>query len=249
MFNWSRIVWKGMAVVALVLAVAGSFTRSALASPVGQTETDMEHLSGLSGQEFETQWMSMMIQHHQGAVEMAQLAETRAAHQEIKTVAQNIIRDQTREIGELTTWLKQWYNAEPMTGTMGGMHGGMDVNMLQGASGDDFDKAFLMMMHEHHRGALAMAELVPERATHQELKTLAQNIIAAQEAEIQQFMEWAMSWYNLDLMAGMGGAGTSTAPVGMPRTGGPSPAFLLATLLLGVTGLAIAGGVWVRRKA
>ena len=70
-------------------------------------------------------------------------------------MAQNIIRDQTREIGEMSTWLKQWYNTDPMTGMMHeGMMGGMDMRMLQGMSGDDFDRAFLMMMHEHHRGAV-----------------------------------------------------------------------------------------------
>jgi uncharacterized protein (DUF305 family) len=219
---------------------------AAAASPARQTQDDIEHLRGLSGQEFEVHWMSVMIEHHQGAVEMAQLAETRANHQEIKSVAQSIIRDQQREIGEMTMWLKQWYNAEPMTGMMhgGGMMAGMDMSMLRGMSGDDFDKAFLMIMHEHHRGAIAMAELVPDRATHQELKTLAQNVMTTQEAEVLQFMEWAMAWYNLDLMQSMGGT-----PVGMPRTGGSDTMPLTAALFLGMAALALGGGLWMRRSA
>jgi uncharacterized protein (DUF305 family) len=237
---------RGMAIAVLVLALGGLWAGPAAASPLSQTQSDMDHLRGLSGQEFEIHWMSMMIEHHQGAVEMAQLAETRANHQEIKALSQNIIRDQAREIGEMTAWLKQWYNAEPMTGIMHeGMHGGMDMSMLQGISGDDFDRAFLMMMHEHHRGAVDMAELVPDRATHQELKTLAQNIMTSQEAEIMQMMDWAMTWYNLDLMAGTG----ATPPVGMPRTGGSSLTYLIATLLVAFAALTVAGGVWLRRKA
>jgi uncharacterized protein (DUF305 family) len=253
MFRRVHFAARGILIASLVAALAGFFARGAAASPARQTQTDLDHLRGLSGQQFEVEWLSMMIQHHQGAIEMARLAETRANHHEIKTVAQNIITDQNSEIGEMTTWLKQWYNTDPMTGMMhgGDTMAGMDMGMLQGMSGDAFDRAFLTMMHEHHRGAIAMAEPVPDRATHQELKTLAQNIITAQEAEIMQFMEWAMSWYDLDLMATMGGtAGTAgTAPAGMPRTGGPGPAALLATLLAGIAALSLVGGVWVRRRA
>lgn len=254
MFHSTRFMRKGMLVVALALALGGFFTgqvaAGTVAGPVAQMQSDMERLRELSGQEFEIEWMSMMIQHHQGAVEMAELVPDRANHQEIKDIAQNIIRDQTREVGEMTNWLKQWYNAMPHEGMM---HDDMGMMMrLEKARGDEFDRLFLQMMHDHHRGAIAMAELVPARATHQELKTLAQNIMTTQEAEILQFMDWAKTWYGLDLMAGMGGTGT--APVGMPRTGiglqpTPNPAFLLGSLLVGIAALTVAGGMWVRKRA
>lgn len=68
-----------------------------------------------------------------------------------------------------------------------------------------------------------------------------------QEAEIVQLAGWAMFWYNLYLMAAISGT-EGTPPVGMARTGGASPAFLLAVLLVGVAALMVAGGVWVRRR-
>jgi uncharacterized protein (DUF305 family) len=246
MFQRIRNARKGILMAALALALAGFFTGQAAASPAGQMQSDIERLKGLSGQEFETEWMSMMIQHHMGAVEMAQLVPSRANHQEIKDLAQNIIRDQNREIGEMTTWLMQWYNAPPHEGMMHEDMGMME--RLQNARGDEFDRLFLQMMHDHHRGAIAMAELVSDRATHQELKSMAQNIMTSQEAEILQMMDWAMTWYNLDLMQGMMG-GASGAPVGMPRTGSQNPASLLATLLAAIAALTLAGGVWTRRKA
>ncbi|MEO8287074.1 MAG: DUF305 domain-containing protein [Chloroflexota bacterium] len=259
MFHRNKIGFtaKSFVLIALVAALASSFSGTAAASPARQAEGDLEHLRGLTGQQFEIEWLSMMIEHHQGAIEMAQLADTRAKHQEIKTVAQNIIQDQTREIGEMKTWLMQWYNTEPMTGMMHeGMMAGMDMSMLESMSGDDFDRAFLMMMHAHHRGAIAMAELVPDRATHQEVKTLGQNITTSQEAEIMQFMAWAQTWYKLDLMTatGMGAmegtAGAAgTPPAGMPRTGISGTASWLGTLLASVAALTVAGGLWVRRRS
>jgi uncharacterized protein (DUF305 family) len=251
MFRIERSIVKGMLVAVLALALVGAFAGQAAA----QTQTDIDMLKGKAGQEFEVTWMSMMIQHHEGAVDMAEMAATRAVHQEVKDVAQNIIRDQTKEIADLTNWLQQWYNATPQAGMM---HEDMGMaGMLQNATGDEFDKLFLQLMHEHHRGAIAMAELVPDRATHEELKALARNIITTQEAEIQQFMAWAQAWYSLDLMMPVptpmpttGDMGsTMQEPVGMPRTGGGETAFPLVVLLAGIAALTIAGGMWVRRRA
>lgn len=252
--------------VALLLFVGVFTPRAGWAKPVGQSQTDMDHLVGLQGQEFEIHWLSMMIEHHQGAVDMAKLVETRAMHSELKAIAQNIIRDQNREIGDMTNWLEQWYNTEPMMGMMhesmhGGMSGmsGMDMGTLERLTGDEFDKAFLMMMHEHHRGAIAMAELVPTRATHTELKTLGENIITAQEAEIQQFMTWAMTWYNLDLMSPPSGGAVGTMPTdpmagmgsaqpGMPSTGSPLLSDSTTTLLVLLAGLIIGAGLALSLK-
>ena len=66
-------------------------------------------LKGLKGDEFDKQFISEMITHHEGAVDMAELALTNAKHQEVKTMAQNIISAQTKEIDEMQTWQKNWH--------------------------------------------------------------------------------------------------------------------------------------------
>jgi len=65
-------------------------------------------LKGLKGDEFDKKFISEMITHHEGAVDMAELALTNAKHQEVKTMAQNIISAQTKEIDEMQTWQKNW---------------------------------------------------------------------------------------------------------------------------------------------
>jgi uncharacterized protein (DUF305 family) len=66
-------------------------------------------LKGKTGDEFDRAFISEMIVHHQGAVEMAQLALTNAKHQEIKTLAQAIIAAQNKEIADMKTWQKNWF--------------------------------------------------------------------------------------------------------------------------------------------
>jgi len=57
-------------------------------------------------------FVEMMIPHHQDAVEMANLAMTRAKRPEIKKFAAAIKRDQTREIQQMRGWYKAWYDRD-----------------------------------------------------------------------------------------------------------------------------------------
>jgi uncharacterized protein (DUF305 family) len=65
---------------------------------------------------------------------------------------------------------------------------------LEKLSGDEFDKTFIEMMTAHHEGAVAMAELIPTRAKHDEIKTLGTAIIAAQTKEIAEMKQWQIDW-------------------------------------------------------
>lgn len=75
-----------------------------------------------------------------------------------------------------------------------------DMNkQLEGLSGDEFDKAFIEMMIAHHEGAVDMAELIPSRAKHDEIKTLGEAIITAQTKEIADMRQWQKDWgYSAD---------------------------------------------------
>ena len=70
----------------------------------------MGMMTGLSGPRLEATFMSMMIPHHEGATSMARLATDRAVHPELKQLAEQIIADQTREIGQFNQWLSAWYS-------------------------------------------------------------------------------------------------------------------------------------------
>ncbi len=78
---------------------------------MADTMTSMNaELKGKTGDAFDQAFLAEMIVHHQGAVEMAQLALTNAKHQEIKDLANAIITAQNKEIAEMKAWQKAWYN-------------------------------------------------------------------------------------------------------------------------------------------
>ena len=59
------------------------------------------------------------------------------------------------------------------------------------APGDTpFDQRFLEAMIPHHEAAVVMAQQALERSGRDEIRRLAQAIIATQQAEIDQMREW-----------------------------------------------------------
>lgn len=65
---------------------------------------------------------------------------------------------------------------------------------LEGLNGDDYDKAFIEMMIDHHEGAVKMAKLSNTRAKHDEVKQLSKDVITAQEKEIAEMKRWQQDW-------------------------------------------------------
>lgn len=75
---------------------------------------------------------------------------------------------------------------------------GMSMNdmaaMLDGKTGDAFDKAFIEGMIPHHQGAIDMARAAQTSAKHEEIKRMADAIISAQQQEIDQMNQWLKDW-------------------------------------------------------
>lgn len=67
-----------------------------------------DSLRGKTGDEFDEAFLSNMIEHHQGAIDMANLAKKNAKHQEILDLADDIVAAQTREIQMMKNWQKIW---------------------------------------------------------------------------------------------------------------------------------------------
>lgn len=67
-----------------------------------------KELEGLSGDEYDKAFIEMMIAHHEGAVDMAELSSSRAKHDEIKQLSEAIISAQEEEISDMKQWQIDW---------------------------------------------------------------------------------------------------------------------------------------------
>jgi uncharacterized protein (DUF305 family) len=78
---------------------------------MGHMMSDMSAgLNGKTGDEFDKAFIEEMIVHHQGAVDMANLALKNAKHKEILDLSRAIIRAQNEEITDMQNWKKAWFN-------------------------------------------------------------------------------------------------------------------------------------------
>ncbi len=151
-----------------------------------------------NGEYSDERFIDAMVPHHQGAIDMAEVALERAEHPELRQLAANVIVDQEAEIEELRS-IKEQEFGDPevplemsseemeMMGTM------QDPRELERE--EPFDQAFIDAMIPHHESAISMAEVANEESDNPRIQNLAQRIIEAQESEIEQMTEWREEWY------------------------------------------------------
>jgi uncharacterized protein (DUF305 family) len=146
-----------------------------------------------------------MVPHHAQAVEMAELVPPRSDREELQELAEQIIAAQEAEISEMEGYLDgagaEADDAMAMgdgdMSDMGGMSGMMsqdEMGRLAELDGAAFELMFLDMMIEHHLGAIESAERVIDDGENPEVSRLANEIIAEQEAEIEQMTAWREEW-------------------------------------------------------
>lgn len=143
---------------------------------------------------FDAQFIDGMIEHHLGAVEMAEEALAQGERPELLELAQAILDAQEPEIALMLEWRETWYPDMPATA---GMH--MDMGAMSVSDDDSlpYDQRFLEAMISHHQGAIDMAQAALTNAENIELVTLAREIIEVQQAEIDQMRAWLSEWFGI----------------------------------------------------
>ena len=136
-------------------------------------------------------YVTMMIMHHQAAIEMAKTEVSSGKDEKVKGLAANIIKDQKLEIDTMQNWLNINKNVKSPEGDnssklMSSMMGMMGENKLTG----NVDKDFLSMMIVHHQGAIDMANVEIKYGTDPKIVKMSQDVVLKQSAEITQMKEW-----------------------------------------------------------
>ena len=151
-----------------------------------------------NGEYSDERFIDAMAPHHQGAVEMAEVALVRAEHPELRQLAQNIIADQSAEIERLRAIKEREYGSSDLPTEMSSEEMemmGMMEDPQELANQEPFDRAFIDEMIPHHVAAIEMAWVAQENTANDEIRELAQGIVEGQEAEIAQMTEWRREWY------------------------------------------------------
>ena len=154
--------------------------------------------------ESDLEFIDLMVPHHQLAVDMARLAEQKAAHGELKGMARDIILAQEDEINRMNIWREELAadasNVTPPSHSGSGGHGadshvmGMDVDLNKLAASPNFDRDFIEAMLPHHRSAIDMSRSAMPNLKKAEVRDLANDIITTQQTEIDRMLAWQREW-------------------------------------------------------
>jgi uncharacterized protein (DUF305 family) len=134
-----------------------------------------------------------MIPHHQQAVEMSAMVPDRSTNPAVIKLAADISAAQGPEIETMKAFLVQWNAGESDHQGHGDMAGGMQMdgmvdqaamNKLESLKGPEFDTLWLQSMIGHHEGAIKMAQAELAGGANADAKTLAEQIVTGQQAEI-----------------------------------------------------------------
>lgn len=143
-------------------------------------------------------FIDQMVPHHRGAVEEAEVALENAEHEELRSLAEDIIADQEAEIEQLRDIKEAEYGTREVAEEVSGEEMEM-MGMMQDpeelANEDPFDRAFIDNMLPHHQSAIAMAQVALDETENEEIRYIAQNIRDSQQREIEQMREWREEWY------------------------------------------------------
>ncbi|WP_198680777.1 DUF305 domain-containing protein [Lentzea terrae] len=160
-----------------MLAVAVVLLLAACGSPATHNSADVAFAQG-------------MVPHHEQALEMSDLVASRTSNSHVIDLAKRISGSQKPEIDRMNGWLRTW-NAPVQASSHSAhghsdSHGMVELGNLADLSDTEFDRQWLSLMIQHHRGAVEMARKHLSSGTDPAARTLAQDVITHQEKEIAE---------------------------------------------------------------
>jgi uncharacterized protein (DUF305 family) len=147
---------------------------------------------------YDHQFLDTMMQHHKMAMHMAEMAEPKATHAELKEKIRMMKDEQQKEMEELQSLKQKLYGdkGDAINMKMPGMMSmkNMDMHTLYSAQGEEFDSKFVTMMNKHHQGGITMAQNEVSRGKQSEVKAIAKKIIENQKKDIAEMTKMKKQW-------------------------------------------------------
>lgn len=184
------LVWMHIVMATVLVCVPPGMVAAHMVH--GQTPRDHETVPNETAdkQNLERRFLSMMIPHHRGAMEMSRYILEMATDEHVVAWAKGIVETQEREIALMEKWLAERGGADDeiwqaMEAEMAAM-----MELLRKA--EDPERAFVEHMVPHHLEAVEATLPILARTQDRGLLTLARDIVVTQTEEVVQFRIWLL---------------------------------------------------------
>lgn len=143
-----------------------------------------------------------MLDHHEQALLISEIYLDERAVSGVAPYAREVILYQQRDIDRMEAWLAEagyprgapdrmtmkWMGMSVPVAEMAGMQTEEWLDRLDGATGEEADRLFLVMMSDHHRGGIHMAEYAAANGASEEITEFAAAVARNQTIEINEYL-------------------------------------------------------------
>lgn len=175
-------------VIALVVGMGLGFTITPEYAAMRNKETDSMDL-GAADRYLDLRFLNAVIAHHQIALDLSKQALDQSHRQEVRTLAEDIIKADEAGITELYRLKKKWYNDTRRVTDY------PTINL--GENDGKFDLRFLNALIAHHQQAIAMGEEVRTKSTRTEVLNLSDSAITNLSSGLTTLLKWRQDWYGI----------------------------------------------------
>lgn len=144
--------------------------------------------------DFDHDFASMMVEHHQGAIDMSQMLLKSGKDEKLKEMTKKGVSMQKESQKELRALIsKHKMESSKNNSDHNEIMEAMEKMMMEMKSmkmSGNMDKDFAMMMMMHHKSGIDMANDELSHGKAAELKQIAQNMIDEQKKETKQLQDW-----------------------------------------------------------
>lgn len=144
----------------------------------------------------EREYLSMMVDHHFMATEMAKVCQAGDVRAQLRQKAASMETMQLAEIDRLRGWLRDWLGTDRKPEMSADDRKMLDK--LKDTSGDALEMEFLTMMIEHHGVAIKASKDATDKVEHDEVGTFARSVVTKQGEERDQLRRWLEEWHGRD---------------------------------------------------
>ncbi len=139
-------------------------------------------------------YLQSMIEHHEGAVEMAEMVPENTERSELVNLSEDVIQVQRSEINRMESMIDSACVEPEAEEEQHIAPTERQVNYLGSLNGTEFDLMFINFMAAHHADASMESDIIMREGRSEEVKELARNITEAQTQEIEQMYGWYTEW-------------------------------------------------------
>ena len=156
---------------------------------LGVTACGDDDAGDAAGNGTDVAFIDEMVLHHESAIVMGRIAQTRGQSAFVKRLADDIVIAQQAEIEAMRRISADLSGIEKTPLGLALHEAGMEAEPAELETARPFDREFIDMMIPHHQGAIRMARIELSKGKNAALHRIANDIIAAQSREISAMNE------------------------------------------------------------